>query len=483
MDATSFIQRFLFLALSVILLRASSAQMLKATPPNRHVGQTFHWNLTPSQVQELSRNVNSGAVLSFPVPSGPSQAMITAAQQRHGLRMPPPQGGTTNGGGPLLSPTRVTLLPAAPAPATTPLQRQSAMGSGITPGMAQLARTTAPSNSGSSNSGSMTGKIGVMPHPTPCTKPAVADVNGFNGSTDWTYVEPGKHYVIHGCGFGNQPGEVYLVGVKHAPVSRLSQASTPQYLGVHSHPGWIRLIPSPGADPRQTQIWMDTEIQVIVDPNVSGFYDNFPGDATVIVIPAGGKPQIQSSPGFGFWAARVEQQQPLPSIPMPTAGTVNPKQPSPPMVANTQFVVANTQTWFTPAHVLDAKGAPVQPNLLSPSAASVVLPGHTFAVVREDNGAQFVGTHDTLYLAPSLLRLAQGFEVSRVKLFSASLPPTSCNVSNVSPNGNWSTTWPDKYDSALIFVSWQEQICGQGGFSIYALDVYVSGPRGIPAQY
>lgn len=484
MHATKFIPLFLLLTLMSILPATASAQVLKTVPPSLHSSQTFRWTLTPNQVQELSRNVSSGTVFSFPVPSGPSQAMIAAAQQRHGLRMAPPQAATTSGRGTLLSPTPVTLLPASPAPAMGSLQTQAAMSSGISPGMTQPTRTTTPSNAGSPTSSSMTGKLGVIPRSLPCTKPVVADVDGFNGSTTWTYVEPGKHYVIDGCGFGSQPGEVYLVGVKHAPISRLSQVSTPQYLGVQHHPGWIQLIPAPpNPNPQHKQIWTDTQIQVIVDPNASGFYDDFPGDATVIVLPAGGKPQIQSSPGFGFWAARVEQPQPLPSIPLPAAGPVNPKQPSPPMVANPQFVVANTQTWFTPAHVLDVKGAPVQPNLLSPSAASVVLPGHTFAVVREDNGAQFVGTHDTLYLAPSLLRLTQGFQVSRLILFSASLPPTSCNVSDVSPNGNWSTTWPDKYDTDLILVSWQEQICGQGGFSIYALDVYVSGPRGIPAQY
>ena len=463
------------LVLLAFLADICQGQILKGRG-NGLSGQTFRWSLTPAQVQEFSRNLSSDPALSFPVTSGPSQAMIAAAQQRHGLRMAAPQAATTSRSGPLLSPTPVTLLPASPAPTTAPLQTQSAMGSGISPGMAQPVRTV------SANSGS-TAKIGTMPRPMPCMKPAVADVDGFNGSTSWTYVEPGKHYVIHGCGFGNQPGEVYLIGVSHAPTTKLSQVSTPQYLGVHSHPGWIRLIPSPGADPHQTQIWMDTEIQVIVDPNVSGFYDDFPGDATVVVLPAGGKPQIQSAAGFGFWAARVEQL--LPYAPVPGAGPVYPKQSGPALNPNqsSQVVVASTQSWFAPAHLMDAKGAPVQANLLSPSKASLVLPGHTFAVVRDDNGAQFSGSQDALDLAPSLLQLNYGFQVSRVQLFTASLSPAACALgSNFSNNGSWKTTTPNKYQPDQITVSWQEQSCGQGGVSAYALDVFVSGPRGIAPQ-
>lgn len=452
------------------------AQVLKGSRTGP-VAQTFRWNLNPTQVQELSHNVSAGTVVAFPVPSGPSQAMIAAAQQRRGLHMALPQAATTNGRGPLLSPTPVTLLPASPAPTTGSLQTQAAIGSSISPGMAQPVHTV------SSNSSSMTGRLGVVPRPMPCMKPAVADVGGFNGSTSWTYVEPGKHYVIHGCGFGNQPGEVYLIGVKRAPATSLSRVSTPQYLGVHSHPGWIRLIPSPGADPKEAQIWMDTEIQVIVDPNVSGFYDDFPGDATVVVLPAGGKPQIQSAAGFGFWAARVEQL--LPSAPVSAAAPAIRKQSNPAVNLNQSnpVVVANTQSWFTPAHLMDAKGAPLQANLLSPSAASLVLPGHTFAVVRDDNGAQFSGSQDVLDLAPSLLQLSYGFQVSRVQLFTASLSSASCNGSNFSTNGNWNTIWPNKYNYDQIDVSWQEQSCGQGGVSAYAMDVFVSGPRGINPQF
>lgn len=455
--------KWLWIGFAALALVAGicQSQILKA--PQAGTGQAFRWGLNPAEVQDLSHNVNASPVLSFPVASGPSPAMIAAAaQKRPGLRMASPQAATTNASGPLLSPTPVTLLPASPVPNQVPMQTQSAMGSGISPGMAQPARAVSTSPS------SMTSRIGVMPRPLPCTKPAVADVDGANGSTSFTYLEPGKHYVIHGCGFGNQPGEVYLTGVSRPKTSPVM--SSPQYLGVHSHPGWIRLIPSPGADPHQSQIWMDTEIQVIVDPNVGGFYDDFPGDATVLVIPAGGKAQIQSAPGFGFWAARVEQL--LPSAPVPGPGSFNTKQPS-------RVIGANTQSWFTPAHLSDTKGNPVQANLLSPSAASLVLPGHTFAVVREDNGTQFAGNQDALDFAPSLLQLSYGFQVSRVQLFTASLTSASCNGSSLSTNGNWNTIWPNKYNSDQINVSWQEQSCGQGGVSAYAMDVFVSGPRGI----
>jgi hypothetical protein len=296
-------------------------------------------------------------------------------------------------------------------------------------------------------------------------QPGINDVNGVTGTTTAIiFLEPGKNYVIHGCGFGNQQGQAYLTGVKYQ--NRLSSRFSPvRYPGMH--PDWIRLLPAVGADPHQSKAWTDTEIQVVVDPNTSGFYDDY-WDATVLVVPAGGKQQLQSVGGFGFWAARAEQT--LPSLPLPaTSGSLNPKQPSP--------ITTSTYTWFTPAHASDLAGHVVQANLLSPSAASLVLPGHTLAVVRDDAGASFPGSQDKLDLAPSLLNLTNGFQVSQIQMFTASLSPGLCPTgSNFSTSGSWNTA-PSMQDH--FTVSWQEQSCGNNGISAYALDVMVTGPKGV----
>jgi hypothetical protein len=296
-------------------------------------------------------------------------------------------------------------------------------------------------------------------------RPGISDVNGVTGTTTAIiFLEPGKNYVIHGCGFGNQQGEAYLTGVKYQNTPS-SRSSTVHYLGIHRD--WIRLMPALGADPHQSQPWTDTEIQVVVDPNTSGFYDDY-WDATVLAIPTGGKQQLQSVGGFGFWATRAEQT--LSSLPLPpTASPLNTKQPNP--------IATSTYSWFTPAHTSDLEGHAVQANLLSPSAASLVLPGHTFAVVRDDNAASFPARQDTLDLAPSLLNLTNGFQVSQIQMFTASLSPGLCPISsNFSSNGSWSAA---PTGSNQFTISWQEQSCGNNGISAYALDVMVTGPKGV----
>jgi hypothetical protein len=124
-----------------------------------------------------------------------------------------------------------------------------------------------------------------------------------------------------------------------------------------------------------------------------------------------------------------------------------------------------------PAHVTDSAGHAVQAQLLSPSAASVVLPGHTFAVIREDNGAPFPFGTDTFDLVYSL---QPGFQVSSFQPFYANLTPETC-PSKFSSSGNWNIfiSGTDKLN-----ISWQEQSCGTSGVSAYAADVWVEGPRG-----
>ena len=427
----------------------------------------FRWSLDRNLVQQLTRDVNIGARISVPVVEGPNPAKIASAgrrlvatQYRGGIAPAPI---ATNRQ--LLSSASTTLLPASSPSAVGPETVQSAMGTGaMAPNRGAVAQ---PVQAKTGNPGSTATKIGNMPPPMACMHSGVSDVNGVTGTTNAIiFLEPGKHYVIHGCGFGNQPGEAYLTGVsrQNTPSARY----TPQYLGRQLHPGWIPLLPALGADPHQSQVWTDTEIQVVVDPNASGFYDNY-WSASVVVIPSGSKQQLLSVAGFGFWAARVEQI--LTSVPVPgSSGSVNAKQPSP-------ITIATSSYWYTLVNVGDVQGNAVKANLLSPSAASLVLPGHTLAVVRDDNSGSFPGKQDAFDFSPSVLNLTNGFQPSQIQLYTASLSPGMCTAgSNFSTNGSWNTAPGAPYQYA---VSWQEQSCGNNGISAYAIDVTVIGPRGV----
>jgi len=449
--------------IAVMLLAALAipgfSQVLKGsrTQQDAREASSFRWSLNPELIRRLAANITPGPRISLPIQERPTAALIAAAKRQRGSPAASPTVGST---GQLLSPTTTTLLPASSPSVPGPEHTESATGVSRSPiGVSQ------PTQVRPGVSGSTAAKLGVAPRPLPCMQSGISDVNGVTGATTAIiFLEPGKKYVIHGCGFGNQQGQAYLTGVKYQnPLS--SRSSPVHYSGIH--PDWIGLLPAVGADPHQNQPWTDTEIQVVVDPNTSGFYDDY-WDATVLVIPAGGKQQLQSVGGFGFWAARADQT--LSSLPLPaTSGSLNSKQPS---------TIANfTLSWFTPAAASDLEGHAVQANLLSPSAASLVLPGHTFAVVRDDNAAGFPGRQDALDLAPSLLNLTNGFQVSHIQLFTASLSPGLCPAgSNFSTNGSWNTA-PGVQDQ--FTVSWQEQSCGNNGISAYALDVTVNGPRGV----
>ena len=415
-------------------------------------------SLSPQLTQKLSGNIVAGPKISFPVQAGPDVKEMSAA--RRGRRLI--DSGESSHFTPSMNPGPL-VQQSTPALGNSsgslgPEHVQAAgSGSGmLSPNMAQPAR-------GPVSAGSNPAKLGMAPRPIPCGQPAVKDVNRADGINTIIFLEPGKHYAIHGCGFGTVQGEAYLVGVTYRPASAPNgQRGMPR---MALHPDWIRLIPAPGADSQQKAIWSDTEIQIVVDPNASGFYDNY-WSADVVVLPAG-KPKIQSIDGFGFWAARAEQT--LPAAPLPQPGPLKLNQPN---------SVSTAQTpWFIPASVSDSAGHFVGADLLSPSGASLVLPGHTFAVVRDDNSASFGGKQDVVLLNPSLLNLVNGFQPSGLQLFTAALSANSCtSASNFSANGTWNTAYAGQYKA---MVSWQEQSCGGNGVSAYAVDIKVTGPRGV----
>lgn len=137
------------------------------------------------------------------------------------------------------------------------------------------------------------------------------------------------------------------------------------------------------------------------------------------------------------------------------------------------------------AHVNDAKGQAVGAQVTSPTA--VALPNHTIGIYRDDDAAAFPGGMDVINLAAYL---RSGFQISKVLLYTAELTNVGCQTvppggGQFSTNGSWFVSKPA---SAQFSVTWQEDSCAVrsdgpnnpdwGATSIYALDIYVVGPKG-----
>ena len=327
-----------------------------------------------------------------------------------------------------------------------PARTESATtGTRSTPTATQSNLQTGPSRQQSPGQNKpLTNQIGRVPPRTAiCLNPGIGTVDNAKSGTVFS---PGYLYKIQGCGFGTTPGQIYLTGIRNQNISNggLSQAPSPL------HSDWVKLQPVAGK-------WSDSYIEAVVDPATSGFYDS--PNATLRIITIDNR--TLWNPGFTFFATRVPQT--LASIPQGL------RIYSP--MGKTQQLLGGIN--FSPAHVTDAAGHAVQADFLSPSAASVVLPGHTFAVVRDDNIASFPAAMDVLDLTSAIE--PNGFEITGVQPFYANLPQQACPT-KFSSNGNWNVllTGIDKVD-----ISWQEQSCSTNGVSAYAMDVTVTGPKGV----
>jgi len=293
----------------------------------------------------------------------------------------------------------------------------------------------------------LTNRIGVVqPITAICMNSGISAVDKAKSGAVFS---PGYSYAIQGCGFGTTPGQIYLTGIRNQNISNGSITQAPSPL----HSDWMKLLVAPGK-------WSDSAIEAVVDPTTSGFYDS--PNATLRIITSDNR--TLWSPGFRFFATRASQT--LASIPKGLA-IYYPTSPT--------TVSLSGGNNFAPAHVTDSAGHPVQANFLSPSAASLVLPGHTFAVVRDDNSAPFPASTDTLDLTSAIE--PNGFAITSVQPFYANLPQQAC-PSKFSSSGNWNPliTGVDK-----VNISWQEQSCGSNGVSAYAFDVIVEGPIGVSA--
>lgn len=112
-------------------------------------------------------------------------------------------------------------------------------------------------------------------------------VNSVNGRRSGVAFTPGGTYAIAGCGFGNLPGEAYVVGSS----SDLGNVTVQ-----------VPLVMRP-------QDWSDAAIHATIDARLSGVGDI--SNATLVVQPAKGAPLQQT--GDQFYAARETHPLVLPS--------------------------------------------------------------------------------------------------------------------------------------------------------------------------
>ena len=441
--------------ISVALISAGmSAQ--EGVPLDLKNPPKFGWHVNQRLVQSLSQNTQAGTTVGSAggITDGTTTAVIAVCRKQASAAS--------------------SLVVSARAEEVSP-QLQPSKGSGTLLGPGQT--MSSPGNTNVSNApqpGMLSPQTGPVRHqspgadrtpqpvaakapvPTQLCMNGIAAVDGQKSGIVFMPISGAEGtFVIQGCGFGKQPGEVYLSGLHHpSPASNVrgNILMFPDRLSLQ-----IAQTGSPGGQREKgslRQNWSDRQIVAFIDPGATGYFDT--DNVSLVVKTASG--QVYTAAGFRFFAAR--EQQNLTSIPTKA---------------------------ITPGSSYDTAGHATVVDILSPSAASLVLPGHTIAVIREDNSAAFHGGTDTLNLINSL---APGFQVIGVQQFHAALASAGCQSipggGRFSTNGTWNVT---ATGGGGYMISWQEQSCATqstsgpnvsiGSVSVYALDITVIGPRGV----
>ena len=302
------------------------------------------------------------------------------------------------------------------------------------------------------------------PAPTKfCPTPQIHAVNGKSSGVVFTQDPAYNDYIITGCGFGAQQGQVYLSGAVNN--------------------GRIDLVVRPGR-------WSDTQIEATVQPGLTGVLDGWP-DLMVAPLPAGSP--MAKFPNSRFYAQR--QSVLLPNIPKQYANLANVSVgdgsqgtgtiycPGPdlmklfPCIAfNAGYKIAGISNGVD--HRNDAQSSPV-----------------SNAVDRNGDRQQFDSgedTYDLSYMAP-------GFQIDYASVFWYAWTSDVCEgwSSDAFPkkpgDSVWYETlghygWQSKTKTKIV-VDWGVDHCAWrwlGMFKVddwynsgYSLQVYVKGPIGV----
>jgi hypothetical protein len=303
---------------------------------------------------------------------------------------------------------------------------------------------------------------------TVCMEPRIDSVNGVtrveNASNPVVFTQDPNYddYIITGCGFGSQSGDVYLSGAVTG--------------------GRINMVVNSGN-------WSDTRIEAQVEPGLTGVLDGWPD---LIVVPPGGTPA--KFPNTRFYAQR--QSVLLPGIPQQYVH-LDPEQvgdgthgfgmmycPGPDLTHLFPCVS------FNGGYPLDgvSNGNPSWKNGPSTNV--------TNAVDRDGGQLKFSpgeDTYDLSYLAPGFV--VDGVPGVRWYYWSESVCEMWVAEGSEKPGDsiNWDPASASLYNltqtGTQITVSWGVDHCGWrwlGMFNVddeynagYSLIVYVNGPIGV----
>ena len=262
-----------------------------------------------------------------------------------------------------------------------------------------------------------------------CQTPAIRLVNGKSTAVVFTPQIPGNVYTIEGCAFGMVRGQLQL-------------EPHPTLLGQSALPIALQIDRSPHA-------WSDTEINVHIDPRLSGVADS---PVTLVIYP--GKGQRLELPGCLFIAARGEPR----------------------------LLSTIAASWVKLAASTTSSHSIRQLEYVSPPARSEDVPRDlnraSGLVVRSDPG-QFGGGEDFYDFS----RLNPGWvvESAQVQIYNMACPG---DVTRVEKDGDWSTN----FDVHGFTVAWASNSCWSYippvfrfsmSSSEYAIKVWVVGPVGI----
>jgi len=442
-------------------MSAQESVPLDLKPPPK-----FGWHVNQRLVQSLSQNTQAGAKVGVGgaggITDGTTAAIIAVCRKQSSVAnsLLASSASSLNGSARADELNPQPLPPKASAPMLGPGQTMSSPGKtniSTAPQAGMLSQTGPVRHQSPGADRTPQPAAAKAPAPTQICMNGIATVDGQKSGIVFMPIGgPEGTFVIQGCGFGTKPGEVYLSGLHYPPSSsnvRGNLVMFPDRL-----PLKITQNGFTGGQPGQGKWqlgWSDRQIIAVIDPGASGYFDT--DNVSLVVKTANG--QVYTAAGFRFFAGR--EQQKLTSIPTKA---------------------------ITPGSSYDTAGHATVVDILSPSAASLVLPGHTVAVVRDDNAAAFPGGTDTLNLSNSL---APGFQVFSVQQFNAALTSAGCQSippggGHFTTNGTWNVT---KTGGDAYMIFWQEQSCATqstsgpnvsiGSVSAYALDITVIGPRGV----
>jgi len=469
-------------------------------------GGTQPWQKNKIVTQALAHSVQVGTKPSAPSGSGGgSNSAIIAVLRRQsaavhilvpttftggvrpvGAQTGPANGGTLLAGGASQNPTLLNG-PGGASQGGTMLNGGSARADDLNPqpyppkgSPAQVGPSQTMSAQGSTPNGTVAGSqaTALTPsgpqrqqptggqHPTPsimtraatarqfqtqvCMNNGIGNVDGQkSGVLFYPIAGPEGTFVIQGCGFGAQTGEVYLSGV-HYPNTRNRLAR----LGVPMFPDRVTFqIPANG--------WSDRQILAQIDPNASGLYNT--NNVTLVVKTASG--QLYQAAGFNFAAAYDFQT--LASLPQSSSAVT-----------------------IQLAKVNDSTGSSILPLYETPWIYTA--PQHSLGVDRNRISFTLPGSYTFPGGTDSYqFHFAPGFRLANdgVQLYHSDLTAADCQSS---PNGQFSTSgnWGVNYTSPTsVQISWQEQGCwpasnpgsalNYASVSAYSLWITVWGPRGV----